>query len=55
MFLLHLHYPATGRRETLSFPTAYARLLWMITLAAQPVALRREDVTGASEDVTVAS
>jgi hypothetical protein len=48
MFLLHLYYPATGLHQTLSFASAYARLLWMITLAAQPVILQREDVEVAS-------
>jgi len=44
MFLLHLIYPS-GRHETKSFPTRFARALWVITLAGQPVKLRTEDLS----------
>jgi hypothetical protein len=42
LFLLHLRYPS-GREQTLSFPTAQARGLYLITLSAQPVAFQTED------------
>jgi hypothetical protein len=44
MFLLHLTF-ASGRQETRSFPTRFARALWLITLAGQPVDLRTEDLS----------
>ena len=43
MYLLHCYFPTTGRRETLSFPSAFLRGLAIIALAAQPVTLRTED------------
>jgi hypothetical protein len=44
MFLLHLAY-ASGVCRTLTFSTRFARGLWMITLAGQPVDLRTEDLS----------
>lgn len=41
-FLLHITYP-TGKVQTCSFPTAFARVLEMVLLSTQPVTLRIED------------
>jgi hypothetical protein len=41
-FLLHLTY-TSGGTETRTFPSAFARSLWMIALTHQPVTLRPED------------
>ncbi len=43
-FLLHIAY-ASGRIRTLSFPSAFDRDLFAITLRALPVSVQLEDVT----------
>ena len=42
MYLLHLTY-RSGTRETLQFPTAFERGLWIIALNPLPITLRVED------------
>jgi hypothetical protein len=42
MFLLHLTY-TNGVQDTMTFTSAFARGLALISLAAQPVTLRLED------------
>jgi hypothetical protein len=41
-FLLHVTY-ASGLRHTLTFPSAFARGLFVIALAQQPVGVTLED------------
>jgi hypothetical protein len=41
-YLLHLRYP-NGTTKTLTFASAQARGLFLITLSAQPIAFRTED------------
>jgi len=42
MHLLHIRH-ASGYIQTVTFPSAFARALVMITLRCQPVTLRVED------------
>ena len=42
MFALHLTYP-TGAVQTMTFGSAFARALVMITLASHPVVLQIEE------------
>lgn len=42
MYLLHVQF-ASGFSQTLTFPSAFSRSLWIIALAAQPVTFTLQD------------